>query len=114
MTQEYAPPPLPESPASRSKGLATISLLLGLVALVVSWLSIVGMVISVLAVVLGIIARRRSQAQVLSILGIITGTIGLVISLYLTTTAGFFLHVEEPCGCIEEQSSTLLTPTTLG
>lgn len=114
MTQEYVPPAEPELPASRSTGLAIASLFLGLVALVVSWLSIIGMVISVLAVVLGIIARRRSRAQALSIIGIVTGTIGLVISLYLTTTAGFFLPVEEDCACTEEQSSTLLTPAPLG
>jgi len=114
VTQEYVPPPLPDVAASRSKGLATASLLLGLAALVLSWLSLIGMIVSVLAVVLGIIARRRTHAQVLSIIGIVTGTIGLVISIYLTTTAGFFLHVEEDCACAEENASTLLHHTTLG
>jgi len=113
VTPEYVPPPLPELPASPSKGLAITSLLVGFVAMVVSWLSIIGMLVSVLAVVLGIIARRRSQAQVVSIIGIVTGTIGLVISIYLTTTAGFFLHVETACSCAEYYASTLLNNTTL-
>lgn len=111
MTQEYIPPSPPKTHAPQPGGLATTSLILGLLALIVSWLSIVGLVVSVLAVVLGIVARRKTQPQGLSIAGIITGGLGLVISIYLATTAGFFLHMEEDCACaqgVQETTSVVL------
>lgn len=117
MTRKYVPPSPLRRDAPQPKRLATTSLVLGLLALVVSWLSLIGVVVSVLAVVLGIVARRNSQPQGLSIAGITTGGLGLAISIYLATTAGFFLYVEEDCACaqgVQEMTSTLLSHTTLG
>ncbi|MDN5818514.1 hypothetical protein [Yaniella sp.] len=90
--------------------MATTSLVLGLLALIVSWLSVIGAVVSVLAVVLGIVARRKMQPQGLSVAGITTGGLGLVISIYLATTAGFFLHVEEDCACAQGVQETTFVP----
>ena len=88
MTQEYVPPLPPKPDAPQPKSLATTSLVLGLLALIVSWLSVIGAVVSVLAVVLGIVARRKMQPQGLSVAGITTGGLGLVISIDPATTAG--------------------------
>jgi len=116
VTQEYVPPSPPKTHAPRPKSLATTSLILGLLALIVSWLSLIGVVVSVLAVVLGIVARRKTQPQGLSVAGIITGGLGLVISIYLATTAGFFLPVEEvlpveeDCACAQGVQEITFVP----
>ncbi|NWN88722.1 MAG: hypothetical protein HLX51_09315 [Micrococcaceae bacterium] len=99
MAQVNDPPALHQSRSQRSRSLAISSLVIGIIALIVSWLSIIGLVVSVVAVVLGVVALRKSQSNKLSIAGVVTGGIGLIISIYLASTAGFLMDMREDCAC---------------
>lgn len=86
------PPPqgdFPPAPPSQPKGLAITALVLGLVALVggliFSWLPFVGGAITILvgiaAVILGIMALKKAQSKGMSLTGLITGGVAIVLGI---------------------------------
>jgi hypothetical protein len=79
----YPPAPAQAAPT----GLAVTALVLGIVAVVLSWVPFLGLVIGVLAVVFGAIAAARARKIATrpdrgkAIAGIVTGTIAVVASI---------------------------------
>ncbi len=93
----YPPPNFPGPhqsygrPAARN-GLAITSLVLGIAALVTSWLTLPGIILGILAVIFGAIGLARARAdrvsnKGLAIAGLITGVLGLVIGTVLLIVA---------------------------
>lgn len=81
--QGYGQPPM-----RRGAGMATAALVLGILALILCWTIVGGIVLGLLAVILGIIAvgrARRGEApgRGRAIAGIVTGALGLLISIAL-------------------------------
>ncbi len=85
--QPYAPVPPPQTPPQKGAGLAIASMVLGIIALLLSWVPIVNNVAAVLAVVglgLGIPALLRARrgtagGQGLAITGLVTSVFALVL-----------------------------------
>lgn len=77
-------------PGSASNGLAIAALVLGIAAIVTSWLCGIGAVAGVLAVVFGIIGLKRADALPgrpaagMAVAGIVTGAIGAVLATVFT------------------------------
>lgn len=74
-------PPVFEAP--RSRGLALSSLIVGIVSLVLAWwpvaIPIGGLLGGIAALVLGISARKRGQSRLISLAGIITGAVAILV-----------------------------------
>src|SRR5699024_11793461 len=98
MTQgPYQPPPSPQQPivaaSGTSKGLAIISLIAGILAMLVCPVPFLGFLMGAAAVVIGIIALRKPQSKGMNLTGIITGGIGAL--LWVMFTVGFLLPDED-------------------
>lgn len=84
----YGQPAYGQAPAPRPSGLAVTSLILGIVALVLGFLPFIGLIsvfLGLAAVIIGIIALRRLQPRGLAIAGIVTGALGIVTAILITT-----------------------------
>lgn len=87
----------------KPKGLALTALILGVLSLIFCWVPVAGAVGGLIALILGIIALRKGQSKGLSITGIITGAIALVIGAIVTI--GFFLALSLGLSAVEECSN---------
>lgn len=88
MTGYEAPLPAGAAPARRGSGMAVAALVLGILAIVLSFTVIGGIVLGLLAVVLGLIASgraKRGQAagRGMAIAGYVTGAIGVLLAVGL-------------------------------
>lgn len=82
--QQYAPPPpgYHYGPPPQKKGLGVAAMVVGIVAISISWIPLLGLLSFILgpvAVVLGIIAFLKRWGRGQAITGIITGALGTVI-----------------------------------
>ena len=68
-------------PNGPGKGLAITALVLGILAFFNGWLPVVGMLFGTAAIIIGIIALKKRQNKVMSLIGIIGGAIGFIFSL---------------------------------
>lgn len=105
------PPPEYGAPLRRPRnGFGIAALLLGLLALVLSWTIIGGIVFGLLALICGLFGRARAKRGEatnggLSVAGIVLGIIGLLIAIGIIALGASFL--KSPAGqsyqqCIEE------------
>lgn len=108
--QYYAPPPI--APPKKGAGLAIASLVLGIIALLLSWIPIVNNLAAVLAVVglaLGIpalvLARKGThQGSGLAIAGLVTSAVALVV---VIATQAFYTEVlDDVADELDRQTST--------
>jgi glucose uptake protein GlcU len=110
-----APPPPPGPPAyegasyagygytqpvAARNGLGTAALVLGIIALLLSWTIVVGFICGVLALVFGIIGRRRASAREATnggsaLAGAITGGLGLLVSIALIIAGAAFFETHK-------------------
>ncbi|GAA0231911.1 DUF4190 domain-containing protein [Cryptosporangium japonicum] len=73
---------------STGNGLAIGSLVVGILALVASWVPIAGWILGAVAVVLGVLSRRQAKAgNGLALAGLILGAVAFVISTALFLVA---------------------------
>lgn len=72
-----APPP---QPPARPKGLAIAAMIVGIVSLVLCATVFIGIAGGIAAVVLGIIAIAKSQSKGMSITGIVTGALAIIVA----------------------------------
>lgn len=82
--QNPVPPAAPAYGAGpvQPKGLAVSSLVVGIASLVLAWwLGIVAIIGGIVAVVLGIVARKKGQSKPMSLWGIITGAVAIVLAI---------------------------------
>lgn len=82
----FPPPPPPPTvlDVEPRKGLAIASLSIGILALALCFLPVLSVLIGGAAVALGIIALQKAQPKGLSWTGIVTGGLGVIISLIVT------------------------------
>ena len=88
MTYEPAPTYYPTQPSHKGSGMAIAALVLGVLAVLSSWTVIGGILLGLAAIVLGFIASSRAKrgeagGRAMAIIGIITGALGLVLSIAL-------------------------------
>jgi hypothetical protein len=94
-------------------GMATASLVLGIIALVLCWTAFGGLVLGLLAVVLGIVAVRRARrgeggGQGRAVAGLVTGGLGLLLGiLFLVVWINFFNSsgVQDLVSCLQNAGS---------
>jgi Domain of unknown function (DUF4190) len=84
----YAAPPPPPGERRRGAGLAITALVFGILALLLCWTVVGGILFGLVALILGFIASGRAKRGLaagrgLAIAGIITGVLGLIISVAL-------------------------------
>lgn len=96
--QQYAPPPPPPGyhygPPPQKKGLGIAAMVVGIVAISISWIPLLGLLSFILgpvAVVLGIIAFLKRWGRGQAITGIITGALGTVIVFIGFMTFGYLV-----------------------
>lgn len=70
-------------PASKAKGLALTSMILGIAALVCFWVPFLAPALGLVAVVLGIVALVKKQSFGFGLAGIITGSLGIIIGIFV-------------------------------
>jgi hypothetical protein len=113
-TPEYVPPvvsvnpsvtPAPNAPTTAvqtSNGLAIAAMVVGIIALVLSWVPFVGIALGITAVVLGIIALKKANSKGMSIAGIVTGGLailtGLVVSFLIIFSIALFGNAVSQAG----------------
>lgn len=77
----YPPiPPYQTQPPPEPKGMAITALVLGILAIVFSLVPLLAFPLGALAIIFGIISIRRNVAKGMSIAGLITGSVGLLIT----------------------------------
>ena len=74
------------APAPEPKGLAITALILGIIGLVLLWVPILGALLGLVGLILGIIALKKRQSKGLSLTGLITGGVALIIGGIITVT----------------------------
>jgi hypothetical protein len=107
----YPYPPLPQPPQQRGSGLAIASLVLGILAVLLSWIPVVNvlaLVVGVVGLVLGAIGIARSR-RTMSIVGVVLSSLAVVVS--IITLATFAQSVDE---AVDELDSSLGTSTSTG
>lgn len=122
MSYPYDPPPQTGGygayqPAPPGQGLAIAALVLGILALLSTWIPLVGLfllVLSLAAVVLGIVAlvqvsRGRARGRGLAIAGIILGLLSVVVSVLVHVIAYRFIGA-----VVSDVSSSLSSSYTSG
>ncbi|WP_055731190.1 hypothetical protein [Sciscionella sediminilitoris] len=87
----------------RGNGIGVTALVLGILAVVLSWLPVVGFVLAVLALIFGIIGIFNSHKG-MSIAGTATGAVALIAAIVVTAAIGNVLE--------QQQRSTGTNPTT--
>lgn len=80
----YPPSPYPPGyivfPPPQPKGIAISAMVVGIVSLLLSGVVVIGIIGGVVAVVLGIVALTKAQSRGMSITGIATGAIAVIVS----------------------------------
>jgi hypothetical protein len=84
--------------AAPKNGFGITALVLGIIAIVLSWSAIGGIVFGVLAIIFAILGIRRANRGIatnkgMSISGLVTGIIGLIIGVIVAIALGSFLSV---------------------
>tara|TARA_R100000951_G_C2593969_1_gene166002 strand:+ start:525 stop:884 length:360 start_codon:yes stop_codon:yes gene_type:complete len=83
--------------APKSNGMATASLVLGIVSVVLSWIWIVGILAGILAIILAVVAKKKVKQDPnmggngAATGGLITGIIGTLISAIIVILALMFV-----------------------
>ncbi|AQU65128.1 DUF4190 domain-containing protein [Streptomyces niveus] len=90
----------PEPAPARSNPLAVAALVLGIIACLLFWTIAGGIVLGLLAVVLGIMGIRRARGgraphRTMSIVGVVLGALGLVVSTVLVVIGVSLLNSDE-------------------
>lgn len=88
---QYPPGNTPHQAPPQSKGLAVASMVIGIVAIVLSFIPVIGFISFILgpiAVILGIVAIVKKRGKGQAIAGIITGALGFIIVLIGTFLFG--------------------------
>jgi hypothetical protein len=102
--QPYQQPygqPYPPAKQGLPQGLAVGALIVGIIAVLGSWIPVAGGIIGLVAVILGIVAWRRASTgrgagMAMAITGAILGLVAIVISVIATVFAiWFFTHTRE-------------------
>lgn len=125
-----APPQVPQMPQPgyaaggyppvQPKGLALSSLIVGIASLVFFWTWVIGLLGGIAAVVLGIIGLRKGQSKGMSLTGIITGGVAVLISVGVIIFTLFFFGAAVSASnsalkdldqATEELESTMPTPS---
>ncbi|MGM0477874.1 MAG: DUF4190 domain-containing protein [Bacteroidota bacterium] len=92
--------------APQSNGLATASLVLGIISIVLCWIWVVGVIAGILAIILAIVAKNKIKStpnmggKGAANGGLITGIIGTIIALVIVIAALMF--VDAAAGALEE------------
>ena len=101
MTYQAPPPYAENQPHSNTggSGMAITALVLGVLALLSSWTVIGGILLGLAAVIVGLIAlskirQRRASGKAMAIIGIITGVLGLAVSVGLIAIGASLLNSE--------------------
>lgn len=113
--QGYAPRPYTgygQPPQNRTNGLAVAALVVGIIAVLLSFIPLINIgaiVLGIVAVVLGILGlRKRFGGKGMSITGIVLGALSILIStIVLIATAAFVGYVEDEAKRIESQEFTV-------
>ena len=90
--------PYAQSTRPARNGMGVAALILGISSIVLCWTVIVGVVGGILAIIFGVIGRRRWKRREatnggVALAGIITGAIGLVVTVIIVAAVGvFFVH----------------------
>ena len=84
--------------AAPKNGFGIAALVLGILAIVLSWSGIGGIVLGVLAIIFAILGIRRASRQLatnrgMAISGLVTGIVGLIIGIIVAIALGSFLSV---------------------
>lgn len=83
--------------APQSNGMATASLVLGIVSIVLCWIWVVGIIAGILAIILGVVAKKKIKANPnmggkgAATGGLVTGIIGTAIALIIVILAVMFV-----------------------
>ncbi|MFE3208053.1 DUF4190 domain-containing protein [Streptomyces niveus] len=90
----------PEPAPARSNPLAVAALVLGIIACLLFWTIAGGILLGLLAVVLGIMGIRRARGgraphRTMSIVGVVLGALGLVVSTVLVVIGVSLLNSDE-------------------
>lgn len=73
----------PPTPPTGGNGLAITAMVLGIAAVVLCWFPLLGFPLGVAALVCGIIALRKRRAFGFSLTGVITGAVGILLSIVI-------------------------------
>ena len=111
--QPYAPVPPPHAPRKKGAGLAVASMVLGIIALLLSWVPIVNNAAAVLAVIglaLGIPALLRARRGThsgtgLAVTGLVTSLVAIVV--VILTQAFYASVIDEVERSMDEELSSL-------
>jgi hypothetical protein len=84
--------------AAPKNGFGIAALVLGILAIVLSWSAVGGIVLGVLAIIFAILGIRRVNRQLatnkgMAISGLVTGIVGLIIGIIVAVALGSFLSV---------------------
>ena len=106
MTYEPAPSYYQTQPRRGGSGLAIAALVLGVLAVLTSWTVVGGILLGLIAVVLGFMALSRAKrglagGRAMAIIGVITGILGIVLSVALISI-GVSLLNSEPVKDLQE------------
>ncbi|HET6562351.1 MAG TPA: DUF4190 domain-containing protein [Marmoricola sp.] len=113
----YPPPGQPggyyEQPQKRGSGMAIAALILGVLALLTCWTVLGGILFGLVAIILGFVASRRAKrgeagGRAMAIIGIVTGLLGLIISVVIVVAIGAFWNsdsVQDYRNCLEQAGS---------
>lgn len=105
----FPPPPPPPTvlDVEPRKGLAVASLSIGILALALCFLPVLSVLIGGAAVALGIIALQKAQPKGLSWTGIVTGGLGVIISIIVTIAGASSLNADsQPATSPSPRTST--------
>lgn len=86
------------APAPEPKGLAITALILGIIGLVLLWVPILGALLGLVGLILGIVALKKRQSKGLSLTGLITGGVALIIGGIITVA--FFITLAFAGGAV--------------
>lgn len=70
--------------AKKAGGLAIAGMVVGIIAFVFGWVSFLGFCLGVTAIILSIIALKKKQSKGMSIAGIITGALAIVVNIIVS------------------------------
>lgn len=84
MEQQPISAPVAPQPKATYGGLAIAALIVGIIAFLSGWIPVFGMIVGVVALVLGIVALNKKQHKVMSVFGIVLGSLALISSLLAT------------------------------
>ncbi|RLP75941.1 DUF4190 domain-containing protein [Mycetocola tolaasinivorans] len=77
-------PPSQNAPAPVAKGIAITALIIGIVALLLSFLPVVGIMVGAIAVIVGIVALVMRQPKRFGLTGLILGAVAVIINVLVT------------------------------